>query len=817
MAHLHLKIQSIEQVCLFELSWGKGQHLSVMLFYPQYLTKIYQEWQECYLNFYQNSLRGRVADIGCIETIIVDWQAKLVQAEVKLLSEFHKWLRSAELYEIRTTISNIAKQQSPIPVTLFITCNCLELTRLPWEAWDINSEFSLSSEKIKIVRKPINIYQTVRNVKQKNRSQKIRVLAILGDDTDLDFQAEKQAIIKLNSIAYIEFISWQPGQNLTELKTKIRNTIVSKNGWDILFFAGHSNENDLTGGEISIAPNTTLSLTEITPAINIALERGLQFAIFNSCNGLSIANTLIDLGLSQVVVMREPIHNSVASEFLLLFLKSLGQFKDVYEALSTVSQYFKLEKNLEYPSAYLIPSLFCHPEVSLFRLEPFGLQKNVKKMIPSRYEIIAISSLILISLQLPVQKFLLERRLLTQAIYRQITGQIPTSSNPPVLLVQIDEKSIQKAKISNPRPMNRKYLASLVDRLVQYNAKIIGINYLLDRHQEKNDEILATSIRNGVNQQNPTWFIFAATRAANGEQLEVLPQIASTNWSLQGELDILPGYMQLSSLSASQPELPHFTHLIAQAQQLQRLYSTAENFREKPKEIPQPKLNSQINFLQRVNSFIQSHNNKTGTLKDLNSSIMQSPLQPIREFSYYLGQMWLHPIVDYSIPPKQIYHRISAWQLLKNEQQNNNKHQITIITPGGYGEAGISVDGEDNFELPPAIEYWQNLENSNASSSVMTGGEVQAYILHHLLEQRLLVPIPDLWMIGIAIFVGKYLSFQIQKNRWKYLLIVVASTTIYGLVSLQIYLSPIAIVIPWLLPSATLCIYILPALQNQTK
>ncbi len=61
-----------------------------------------------------------------------------------------------------------------------------------------------------------------------------------------------------------------------ELKTEIVETIASKTGWDILFFAGHSNETSLTGGEFSIAPNVTLSLSEIVPSLTVAKERGLQ-------------------------------------------------------------------------------------------------------------------------------------------------------------------------------------------------------------------------------------------------------------------------------------------------------------------------------------------------------------------------------------------------------------------------------------------------------------------------------------------------------------------------------------------------------------
>ncbi len=93
----HLKVQKVEQICLFELSWGQGQNLTVQVNYPTALTQLYEEWQQAYLSFYQSEhMRGRTVG-GGIATLTVDWHAELVKAETKLMYEFHRWLRSAEL------------------------------------------------------------------------------------------------------------------------------------------------------------------------------------------------------------------------------------------------------------------------------------------------------------------------------------------------------------------------------------------------------------------------------------------------------------------------------------------------------------------------------------------------------------------------------------------------------------------------------------------------------------------------------------------------------------------------------------------------
>ena len=81
--------------------------------------------------------------------------------------------------------------------------------------------------------------------------------------------------------------------------------------------------------------------------LTIAKENGLQVAIFNSCSGLSIANKLIDLGFSQVAIMREPIHNQVAVEFFMQFSQALAEYKDVHQSLLAASEYLN-QKNYIY-------------------------------------------------------------------------------------------------------------------------------------------------------------------------------------------------------------------------------------------------------------------------------------------------------------------------------------------------------------------------------------------------------------------------------------------------------------------------------------
>jgi CHASE2 domain len=811
MTKFYLQVQQVENKCLFQLSWNKNQTITAELPYPENIISEYKKWQHIYHNFYSQQLRGKVINTGVVAPPPVDWQAQLVQAEAKLLYEFHQWLRSKELYDIRSILTAINQDRNKSQNTridIFISCNTSELTRLPWEAWEISTQFSIT--KLRIARQPLNIHQSIQ--KFKKSPGKVRVLAIFGDDNGLNFEREKQSILALQKLIKVDFISWQEGRDIQKFKYEIVDKLTSSQGWDILFFAGHSRETDLTGGQISIAPNATISLSEIEKPLTTAIARGLQFALFNSCDGLSIANKLVELGLNQVAIMREPIHNRVAEEIFVHFLNNIAQYQDVHQSLLTACDYLKLEKNLTYPSAYLIPSLFRHPSAPLFHLEPFGFRQYIKRLKPTPLEAVTISALALISLQIPVQTWLLEKRVLVQAMYRNLTNQVDAKTTPPVLLVQIDNESINKAGILTPRPIDREYMAQIIDKLVELKTPVVGIDYLLDRPDLQRDRTLTKSLQTGLKSASqPTRFVFATTRDSQGKWLSVHPQIASHNWSLAGEIEILPGwYMQLLPSNKYNSHPRPFASLLAVSQELQQFANS-----------PQPQLASKQDLWNKVNNY--TNNMGLTSARYSKGVTARSQLQPLTAFSYNLQQMWLHPIVDFSIPPQQVYQTIPAWKLLNSPQKL--QQQIVIIAPGGYEEAGTGQDNEDNFDLPAAMSYWRNQENPDNTRGVLTGGEIHAYMTHHYLNNRMVVPIPDLWMVGLAILLGKltseYLSNKYLRNnpeqKRQVLILLSVGSTVYTLISLQTYISSSAILVPWLLPITSFWFYMMYAVFNTAK
>ncbi len=649
--HFALDIQQIEQTCSFKLSWGRQLRLTAKLPYSEVLTTRYQTWQEAYLRFYQSSLRARVDQGGAGILPAVDWRARLVQAEAALLSEFHFWLSSAELLPIRSAIAKAAvgeKDATDDVVDLLLTCDAPLLERLPWETWELGTEFG-ATKPIRLARSPINLRAEA--VPRKRRGR-LRILVILGDETGLDFKADREAVQALALIADITFVGWQWGQEQPDLKATVCRAIADEQGWDILFFAGHSNETALTGGELVIAPNESLFVQEIARHLTIAKDNGLQFAIFNSCNGLSLAHALIDLGLSQVAIMREPIHNRVAQEFLIGFVNGLANYMDVHTALLAACRSLKLDKHLTYPSAYLIPSLFRHADAPLFKPEPVGWRHTLKQLLPTRRtEAIALTVLTVLSLLPPVQDLLMETRVWSQVLYRQVTRQLPKTNQPPVLLVAIDDESLQEGGVEARKIsyLDRTYIAKLLDKAQVLQPTVIGIDYVFSSPSPEDDPALKQAVQRVIAQN--TWLVFGSQESNGQEVKQLTPTIASPTQILNGYVTSTGSYLELLPQQQTCVEACPFAYLLALAHLL-KASPTAD--------LPQPGVNKPQPLRAQVMAYLQSH----APLQPRVQQLQAAHLSPLTSLSQGLAQEWFHPILDFSIPPSQIYQRVSAHQFL---------------------------------------------------------------------------------------------------------------------------------------------------------
>jgi CHASE2 domain-containing sensor protein len=275
---------------------------------PQY----YDRWQRSYLRLGLTSRleakAGFVSNVSRIEDCD--------RAARDLRDRFHQWLECESFRPIREKLLEQLKPSDEVRILL--QTEDWQIKRLPWHLWDWfdrypKAEMALCSPVYeKIEQKAIEV------------KEKVRILAIVGDSTNINTHLDRQFLSQLPD-AEVSLLIEPNLQTLTE-------NLWSPLGWDILFFAGHSSsKNDR--GCIYLNQTDSLTITELKSALKKAIERGLQIAIFNSCDGLGLAKELTDLQIPQVLVMREPVPDRVAQEFLKYFLEAFARGQSFYLAV----------------------------------------------------------------------------------------------------------------------------------------------------------------------------------------------------------------------------------------------------------------------------------------------------------------------------------------------------------------------------------------------------------------------------------------------------------------------------------------------------
>jgi hypothetical protein len=270
------------------------------------------------------------------------------QLGLELETRLNDWLNSGsrEWQKIRDGLQRNLRETEEIQV--IIQTEDVQLRRLPLHLWDLfynhytKAEIALSAPEYRPQASTVPV------------SNKVRILAILGDSTGIDVQKDKAILAQLPN-AETTFLVEPQRQELTNL--------LWEKQWEILFFAGHSSSQvDGNTGKIYINKTDSLSIAELKNALREAIERGLQLAIFNSCDGLGLARELADLQISQIIIMREPVPDQVAQEFLKHFLSSFSQGKSLYLAVREARDRLEGLEN-QFPFASWLPVICQNPAV----------------------------------------------------------------------------------------------------------------------------------------------------------------------------------------------------------------------------------------------------------------------------------------------------------------------------------------------------------------------------------------------------------------------------------------------------------------------
>ncbi|MEH2268673.1 MAG: ABC transporter substrate-binding protein [Nostoc sp.] len=311
---------------------------------PQ-MPQLYGEWQKI------SGDRSRALQaVSGQETNVsdADWRKRTTD----LSDCCRRWFRDNAFGSLRDRIRANARVRTDQSVPIIIRCSTAFQTendilrRLPWHLWDLFSQSQLPNAEFALFtqfHRPVAILQAP-----------IRVLAIFGShDGGLQLEKDEEALQTLK----------QGGAEITRIpepSPEILSHLLFDGNWDILFFAGHSSSQG-NSGTIQISQGNDLPLDALRQSLTTAVTRGLKLAIFNSCDGLGIADFLIELNVPVVIVMREPVPDRIAGQFLLNLLRKFSEGTPLFLAVRKAREYLEAIEFKDFPAASWLPVICVNP------------------------------------------------------------------------------------------------------------------------------------------------------------------------------------------------------------------------------------------------------------------------------------------------------------------------------------------------------------------------------------------------------------------------------------------------------------------------
>jgi WD40 repeat protein len=319
-----------------------------------HLIELYQNWQSIYLNLcarFQLRILSQIEEDDELEIfeegIVNVSEISFEECSQALQTSFNDWLKTETFLNIERQMRSRLKYSDEI--RLIIETSDDLLRRLPWHCWDFVGDYPKAEPAFARSQYKLQNSQII----YRNKREKVRILAILGDNYDLNLAAERKFLASIAD-AEVEFL-------VNPSRREFSDRLWDSLGWDILFFAGHS-ESERETGKIYLNNNSSsnsLTVEQLKEALKTAIDRGLQLAIFNSCDGLGLSLAIEKLNIPVVVVMREPISNYVARAFFKNFLKAFAlERKSLYLSIQQARRKLQGLED-EFPCASWLPTI-CH-------------------------------------------------------------------------------------------------------------------------------------------------------------------------------------------------------------------------------------------------------------------------------------------------------------------------------------------------------------------------------------------------------------------------------------------------------------------------
>ncbi len=425
---------------------------------PQ-LVQIHQRWRLLYSALSQctNSTRIQIEQEDILQVSRIDFDSLCQQLKTQL----NAWLNTKDFQAIDQKLRR--NLDSTEQIRLVIESDNEQLRQLPWHLWLFCEEYPHTEI---ILSRPE--YEQVIVPKQ-NEFKKVRILAVLGNSEGIDIKEDREILEQLPQ-SQTEFLVEPQRQEFNQY-------LWQEKGWDILFFAGHSSsDNNGQTGRIELNQNESLTIPDLKYALEKAIRQGLQLAIFNSCDGLGLALELASLQIPHLIVMREPVPDLVAQEFLKGFLDAFSSRKSLVISLREAREKLQGLESI-CPCASWLPVLCQNPTAPALKWQDLYHQFPYQKLI----KIVAISFFItVLVVGLRFLGILQSQEL--QAFDHLMRQRPHEQPDPRLLIVQATPEDIAKdlGRKKKGASLSDKKLTLLLKKLQEYEPMVIGLDIYRD-------------------------------------------------------------------------------------------------------------------------------------------------------------------------------------------------------------------------------------------------------------------------------------------------------------------------------------------------
>jgi CHASE2 domain-containing sensor protein len=317
------------------------------------LEQCFQTWSRCYGSLAANDRPFGIAPAEKSPSGRHPATANLAACERagRILGDrFNQWLRQPNLLPLREAWLEKLRPEDELRVIL--QTQDRDLQRLPWHQWDLLERYPKAEIALGCLgyNQPDPVAAPASGRRLPSPAP-VKILAILGDSSGIDVQGDRALLEQLPGAAVTFLIEPQRSE---------LNDQLWQQPWRILFFAGHSSS-DAGQGRFRINGQETLSLEQLKLGLRRAVEQGLELAIFNSCDGLGLAQELAQLEIPLLIVMREPVPDRVAQTFLKYFLSAYGiEGTAFYPAVRQARERLQALEG-EFPCATWLPIIVQNP------------------------------------------------------------------------------------------------------------------------------------------------------------------------------------------------------------------------------------------------------------------------------------------------------------------------------------------------------------------------------------------------------------------------------------------------------------------------